>query len=56
MQNKDDTADHGLCFRYLDRTIPLLPKSEISSLQPSSVTVQPSLNQCMPLCLHILDA
>ena len=25
-------ADQGLCFRYLDSTIPLLPKSEISSL------------------------
>ena len=27
-------------FRYIDSTIPLLPKSEISSLYPSSVTVQ----------------
>ena len=26
------TADQRLCFRYIDRTIPLLPKSEISSL------------------------
>ena len=34
-------ADQRLCFRYTDSTIPLLPKSEISSLQPSSV--QPSL-------------
>ena len=25
-------ADQRLCFRYLDRTIPLLPRSEISSL------------------------
>ena len=25
-------ADQGLCFRYTDSTIPLLPKSEISSL------------------------
>ena len=25
-------ADQRLCFRYLDSTIPLLPKSEISSL------------------------
>ena len=32
-----------LCFRYTDSTIPLLPKSEISRLSPSSVTVQPSL-------------
>ena len=28
--NRD--ADQRLCFRYLDSTIPLLPKSEISSL------------------------
>ena len=26
-------ADQRLCFRYIDSTIPLLPKSEISSLQ-----------------------
>ena len=25
-------ADHRLCFRYTDSTIPLLPKSEISSI------------------------
>ena len=25
-------ADQRLCFRYTDSTIPLLPKSEISSL------------------------
>ena len=25
-------ADQRLCFRYMDYTIPLLPKSEISSL------------------------
>ena len=25
-------ADQHLCFRYTDSTIPLLPKSEISSL------------------------
>ena len=36
-------ADPRLCFRYTDSTIPLLPKSEISSLQPSSVVVQPGL-------------
>ena len=29
-------ADQRLCFRYTDSTIHLLPKSEISSLQPSS--------------------
>ena len=26
------TTDQRLCFRYTDSTIPLLPKSEISSL------------------------
>ena len=36
-------ADQRLCFRYIDSTIPLLPKSEISSLKPSSVAVQPGL-------------
>ena len=38
-------ADQRLCFRYSDSTIPLLPKSEISSLQPSSVAVQTGLCQ-----------
>ena len=36
-------ADQRLCFRYTDSTIPLLPIYEISSLQPSSVAVQPSI-------------
>ena len=36
-------ADQRLCFRYSDSRISLLPKSEISSLQPSSVAVQPGL-------------
>ena len=36
-------ADQRLCFRYMDSAIPLLPKSEISSLQQSSVIVQPGL-------------
>ena len=36
-------ADQRLCFRYTDSTIPLLSKSEISSLQPSSVVVQSGL-------------
>ena len=36
-------ADQRLCFRYTDSTIPLLSKSEISSLKPSSVAVQPGL-------------
>ena len=36
-------ADQRLCFRYIDSTIPLLSKSEISSLQPSSVAAQPGL-------------
>ena len=36
-------ADKRLCFRYTDNTIPLPPKSEISSLYTSSVAVQPGL-------------
>ena len=36
-------ADQRLCFRYIDRTIPLLFKSKISSLLQSSVAVQPGL-------------
>ena len=36
-------ADQRFCFRYLDSMIPLLSKSEISSLWPSSVAVQPGL-------------
>ena len=39
-------ADQGLCFRYTDSTIPLLPVREISSLSPSCVFVQPGL--CQP--------
>ena len=36
-------ADQRLCFRYTDSAIHLLSKSEISSLGPSSATVQPGL-------------
>ena len=36
-------ADQRLCFRYMDKTIPLLSKAEISSLLPYSVAVQPGL-------------
>ena len=36
-------ADQRLCFRYTDSKIPLLAKSESSSLQPSSLAVQPGL-------------
>ena len=36
-------ADQRLCFRYTASTIPLLSKSKISSLLPSSVTVQAGL-------------
>ena len=39
------TADQHLFFRYTDSTIPLLPKSEISSFYPSSVTVQSGVCQ-----------
>ena len=38
-------ADQRLCFRYTDSTIPLLPKSEISSLLPASVVEQTGLCQ-----------
>ena len=38
-------ADQRLCFRYLDSTLPLLPKSKVSSLWPSPVAVQPGLCQ-----------
>ena len=37
-------ADKRLCFRYLDSTIPLLPKYKILSV-PSPVAVQPGLSQ-----------
>ena len=36
-------ADQRLCFRYTDSILPLLLKSEISSFQPASVTIQPDL-------------
>ena len=36
-------ADRRLCFRYINSTIPLHPKSEISGLWLSSVTAQPGL-------------
>ena len=38
-------AGQHLCFCYTDRKIPLLPRSEVSSLLPSSVSVQPGLCQ-----------
>ena len=36
-------ADQRLCFHYTDSTIPLLPKSKILSIKPSSLSEQPSL-------------
>ena len=36
-------ADQRLCFRYMDSATPLLSISEISSLYPFSMTVQPDL-------------
>ena len=36
-------ADQRLFFCFIDSTIPLLSKSEISRLQPSSLIVQPGL-------------
>ena len=38
-------TDQRLCFRYIDRTIPLLSKSIISRLKLSSVAVQSGLFQ-----------
>ena len=40
----DHSADQRLCFRYIASTIPLIPKSEISSFKPSSVAVQLGLH------------
>ena len=37
-------ADQRFCFPYIDSTIPLLSKSKISSLWPSTVAVQHSLS------------
>ena len=36
-------ADQRLCFCYIDSTMPLLPKSEVSCLKQSSVTAQSGL-------------
>ena len=38
-------AHQHLCFCYIDSIAPLIPKSEISSLKPSSGAVQPGLCQ-----------
>ena len=45
-------ADQRLCFRYTHSTVPLLSKSKISSLKPSSVLIQPGL--CLT-CLETLS-
>ena len=37
------TADQRLCFHYTESTIPLLSRSGISSLKPTSVLVCSSL-------------
>ena len=42
-RSADHAADQRLCFRYIDSTIPLLSKSKISSVYPSSEAVQPGL-------------
>ena len=39
-------ANQHLCFVYIESTSPILPKSEISGVEPSSMTVQPGL--CRP--------
>ena len=36
-------ADQRLCFRYIDSTIPLLPKYKVSSLYSSCLVVQSGL-------------
>ena len=43
--NGNREADQRLCFHHTDSTIPLLPKSKISSLLLSSVAVQTGLCQ-----------
>ena len=43
MYAKSKGADQRFCFRYIDRTVPLLSKSENSSFLPFSVAVQPGL-------------
>ena len=40
-QLRGPRTDQRHCFRYIDRTIPLLSKSEISSLYQSSVGEKP---------------
>ena len=40
-------ADQRLCVRYTDSAISLLPKSEISSFKPASVTVTASESRFM---------
>ena len=50
------TKVNTLCFCYIDSTIPLLPKPQSSSLQPSSVVVKPRLCQtwcCFSIIFHI---
>ena len=48
-------ADQRLCFCYLDSTIPLLHKSEISSFYLFSVLVQPGLcRTCSETTLLVL--
>ena len=38
-------ADQHLCFRYMDSTIPVLLKSDFTSVLAASVTVQTGLCQ-----------
>ena len=44
--NSNCEADQRLCFHHMDSKIPLLFKSKISSLQPSSVLVQLDQTLC----------
>ena len=49
-------ADQRLCFRCTDSTIPLLSKSNVSSFEPASVTVQAGLCQaCLETTLLVFS-
>ena len=50
----DHEADQRLCFHYMDSAIPLLPISEILSLQPSCVVVQPGLCRTVFLTMGLI--
>ena len=49
------TDDQRLCCSYIDGKSPSCPKSEIPSILPSSVTVQPSLSRTWSDTLEMRD-